>query len=249
MEKKVGAWFGPNCMAQVMKSLTDDVGEGAAGSSAVAGTAGGSTAAAAAAAACAAPDFVVHVAMNATLATDEVEQVACSSPGGGWRPLLLLVPLRLGMDKINKEYVDELVRVFTFPESVGAIGGRPNAAFYFVGTIDSDLLYLDPHTLQLTTGPIEEFTSLETYAKEGVERLPLSGADPSLTLGFFCQTREDFDILLERLQERPEGDATTPLFVVQTDSLSAYETGGGGGGAGVGGAGEDDVDSDGFELL
>lgn len=233
MDKKVGAWFGPNCMAQVMKSLADDVVAGGAGGAA-AGSGDGRA------------DFVVHVAMNACLATNEVEQL-CGS-GGGWRPVLLLVPLRLGMDKINKEYSDELVRIFTFPESVGAIGGRPNAAFYFAGTIESDLLYLDPHILQLTTGPVEELTSLETYCRDGVERLPLSGADPSLTIGFLCRTRGEFDALLGRLQVQPAGDATTPLFVVQADSLSAYDAGGGGG-AGEGGDGDDGVDSDGFELL
>jgi len=37
--------------------------------------------------------------------------------------LLLGVPLRLGIDKIQKEYLDSLKEVFTLKENVGIAGG------------------------------------------------------------------------------------------------------------------------------
>lgn len=37
--------------------------------------------------------------------------------------VLLGVPLRLGIDKIQKEYLKSLMRVFTFEENVGIAGG------------------------------------------------------------------------------------------------------------------------------
>ena len=42
---------------------------------------------------------------------------------------------------------------FTLPQSVGAVGGRPNSAFYFVGHHDDKLLYLDPHVTQESLSP------------------------------------------------------------------------------------------------
>jgi cysteine protease ATG4 len=76
MEKAIGAWFGPNCMAQVIKSLTDDVADAG---------------------------FVVHVAMDSCLSKEDVRAACVPGDAAGWIPLLLIVPLRLGMDGVNKE--------------------------------------------------------------------------------------------------------------------------------------------------
>ncbi|PVU85037.1 hypothetical protein BB559_007238 [Furculomyces boomerangus] len=62
-----------------------------------------------------------------------------------WNPLLLLVPLRLGIEKINPAYYKKIKRLFTLPSSVGFVGGSPGKSFYFIGEQDGDLLYLDPH--------------------------------------------------------------------------------------------------------
>lgn len=37
--------------------------------------------------------------------------------------------------------------------SVGAVGGRPNSAFYFLGYQNDKLLYLDPHVTQESLAP------------------------------------------------------------------------------------------------
>jgi hypothetical protein len=47
------------------------------------------------------------------------------------------------------------------PQFVGAVGGRPNLAHYFVGGIqsnnnDAGLIYLDPHLVQSTTHDINK---------------------------------------------------------------------------------------------
>nr|CAB3488712.1 unnamed protein product [Digitaria exilis] len=43
-----------------------------------------------------------------------------------WSPILLLVPLVLGLDKINPRYIPLLKETFTFPQSLGILGGRPD---------------------------------------------------------------------------------------------------------------------------
>lgn len=216
MDKQVGAWFGPNCMAQVMKSLLADTD----------------------------PGFVVHVAMDSCLATDDV-MALCTGDSGSWKPMLLLVPLRLGMDKPNQQYAAGLKRNFRLKQSVGAIGGRPNSAYYFVGAVEEDLLYLDPHVLQLSVGAIDTHTSLETYSRGTADRMALLSADPSLCLGFFCPTQADFDAVLQEAADL-EQQGLSPLFAVVKQSIAVFDE------ASVSlltiGSG-DESDNDGFELI
>jgi len=51
---------------------------------------------------------------------------ACTFPPSqvieGWRPVMILVPLRLGMRNLNPLYVDSLLRLFQFPQALGIIG-------------------------------------------------------------------------------------------------------------------------------
>jgi hypothetical protein len=60
--------------------------------------------------------------------------------------LLVLLPTRLGIKGIAKEYYDPLVAFFNCPLNCGIMGGRPREAFYLVGMQDTHLIYLDPHT-------------------------------------------------------------------------------------------------------
>lgn len=46
-------------------------------------------------------------------------------------------------------YVPALRATFTFPQSLGIMGGRPGASTYIVGVQDEKAFYLDPHEVQL----------------------------------------------------------------------------------------------------
>lgn len=67
-----------------------------------------------------------------------------------WRPVLILVPLRLGLTSINRAYLPAIQAFFKLPQCVGIVGGRPNHAVYFIGFSGEELYYLDPHTAQYT---------------------------------------------------------------------------------------------------
>jgi len=71
-----------------------------------------------------------------------------SSSSTSWNPLLLVIPLRLGLSDINPMYVEPLKACLSLPQSVGIIGGTPNHAHYFVGHVGDSLFFLDPHTTQ-----------------------------------------------------------------------------------------------------
>lgn len=65
--------------------------------------------------------------------------------------LLILIPLRLGLDQLNESYVPALEQTFAFPQSVGIIGGKKGHSVYFVGSQQDRLHLLDPHEVQPTT--------------------------------------------------------------------------------------------------
>lgn len=47
--------------------------------------------------------------------------------------LLLLLPVVLGLERLNTVYAEQLKRVLTWPQSVGIVGGRPGHSHYFIG--------------------------------------------------------------------------------------------------------------------
>jgi hypothetical protein len=62
--------------------------------------------------------------------------------------IFLVVPLRLGLNKIEPEYLQSIRDVFKMfaSQNVGIAGGKDFSALYFVGLSDKDkLIYLDPH--------------------------------------------------------------------------------------------------------
>ena len=103
---------------------------------------------------------------------------ACSLPDGTFSPILILIPVRLGVE-FNMVYAPALkVRFpgvlsffaqinhfqasFSSPYSMGIAGGRPNMSLYFVGVENDQIVYLDPHY----TRPTLEVKPLGAYIEE-----------------------------------------------------------------------------------
>ncbi|KAG2374376.1 hypothetical protein C9374_010946 [Naegleria lovaniensis] len=104
-----------------------------------------------------------------------------------WRPLIILIPLRLGLENFNTDYIPSIKKVFEIPQTLGIMGGKPKSSLYFIGYHDNEVIYLDPHTTQKSS-PKEE-----TYHCKTPLKIPVSKIDPSMALGFLCSTRQDFD--------------------------------------------------------
>ena len=58
-------------------------------------------------------DLAVHVALDNTIVIDDAKDAAAAVPDKKqWRPLLLVVPLRLGLTDINPIYFADLKVIF-----------------------------------------------------------------------------------------------------------------------------------------
>ncbi|XP_062113474.1 cysteine protease ATG4-like [Humulus lupulus] len=137
-----------------------------------------------------------------------------------WTPILLLVPLVLGLETINPRYIPALRATFTFPQSLGIMGGRPGASTYLVGVQDDKAFYLDPHEVQpiidIGRNSVEADTS--SYHSSVVRHVALDSIDPSLAIGFYCRDKDDFDDFCLRGNKLAEESNGAPLFTV-TQSL------------------------------
>lgn len=151
----------------------------------------------------------------------------CQPTDNAWAPLVILVPLVLGLDRcVNPRYVTGIVRMLGLPQSVGILGGKPCASLYFVGAQDEELFYLDPHTVQLAV-PLEQIWGCaqtgspesgpfptETYHCRSVLHMNARELDPSMVLGFYCRTRADFDSLSLELELLATRAGSTPILTV-----------------------------------
>jgi cysteine protease ATG4 len=110
--------------------------------------------------------------------------------------LLLLIPLRLGLRTFHKDYVDLLAHTFSFPQSVGVLGGRPRGARWFYGSVGAKVLGLDPHTVQAAPKrnqkrqiDIADSDYQQSLFSKYPEVCAMASLDPSIALGFYCKTR------------------------------------------------------------
>ncbi|CAH0726535.1 unnamed protein product, partial [Brenthis ino] len=202
--KEVGQWFGPNTIAQVLKKLVvyDKW-----------------------------SSLVIHVALDNTVVKEDILQRcnvkndrgdSSNNPDNGieadWMPLLLIVPLRLGLSEINPIYIDGLKICFQSQQSIGVIGGKPNQALYLIGCVEDEVIYLDPHTTQ-RSGLVENKLTDEqkemdcTYHCKFASRIPMLSMDPSVAVCFLCRTRNDFNELCETIENKLMKESQ-PLFEI-----------------------------------
>lgn len=109
------------------------------------------------------------------------------------KPLLILIPIRLGVDKLNHMYIDHLKSILRCRFSVGIIGGKPNKSMYFVGYQDDYILYLDPHFVDTTIKPEKLKENIHSYSVKYPHRLKFEDMDPSMAIGFLIKNDKEFN--------------------------------------------------------
>ena len=117
------------------------------------------------------------------------------------KPLLLTVPLMLGLGQVNTEYYEAVKFFLRLPQSAGIIGGRPKSALYFVGYQGDSLVFLDPHYVQKTCG--SDWTS-PTYTCSRANLLRLRDAESSMSVAFYVESLGSYESLCTAILQAEE---------------------------------------------
>jgi cysteine protease ATG4 len=210
-DTQVGAWYGPTAISKVLRDLVEKhVDDDLLPPGGVC------------------TNMAALVATDGVVYMSEVEARCCSHRGGASRfvgfnttfdplhhppsqsepaawdcSLLLLIPLRLGLEKVSADYIQPLSAMFQFPQSVGLMGGKRAHALYFVGTHERDAFVLDPHTVQpaaMLATPESISAALHSLRTDPPRIMTLGDVDPSLALGFYCHERRDFEDLRQKIE-------------------------------------------------
>ena len=107
--------------------------------------------------------------------------------------MLVLVSNRLGLKKMQNEYM-EAVRSFCHSNlNCGIIGGRPKEAFYLVGMQEQNMIILDPHN----TAPalpnetvILQRNHIDMHERTA-KKIAFNRLDPSMTFAFYMKSQAD----------------------------------------------------------
>lgn len=155
--------------------------------------------------------------------------------------LLLLIPLRLGLNGINEGYAKSIANSFAIPQSVGVLGGRPRGARWFYGAWEdgSKILGLDPHTVQnaprrrnaKVNGKVTSVVDIsEAYLRSihttNQETVPMLRMDPSIALGFYCRTPQDLQQIQDLMTRWKAANSDLPELFTFAKHSPDYANGG-----------------------
>merc|ERR1712188_189555 len=134
-----------------------------------------------------------------------------------FRPVLILIPVRIGLEKPNDIYIPALREVFQYPQCIGIIGGRPRASLYFIAAQGDTLLYLDPHFPQQSVDMSNPPFSNASYHSTVIRRINMKDCDPSMAVAFFCSSRKNLNDFVARSREIMESSDSF-IFGIQDNT-------------------------------
>ena len=157
-----------------------------------------------------------------------------NSREGTFVPTLILLGIRLGIDRVTPAYWKALKASLEMPQSIGIAGGRPSSSHYFFAHQGDQFFYLDPHftrpALPLHSDPAactaEEAESCHTRR---LRRLSLEDMDPSMLLAFLITSEDDWRRWREAIEGAPAkaivhvADREPLLHRVGTERQSAID--------------------------
>ncbi|EEQ91369.1 Cysteine protease atg4 [Blastomyces dermatitidis] len=174
--KYPGEWFGPSATARCIQALSSE---------------------------CKHAGLNVYVTSDGSDVYEDRFRAIASGGGTGTstdiRPTLILLGIRLGIDRVTPVYWEALKAVLKYPQAVGIAGGRPSSSHYFIGAQGSHFFYLDPHhtrpALPYHVPVDQQYTDeeLNTYHTRRLRRLHIKDMDPSMLIGFLIRDEDDWD--------------------------------------------------------
>ncbi|KAG0647382.1 Autophagy-related 4 [Hyphodiscus hymeniophilus] len=167
--KHPGEWFGPSATAQCIQALTNNH----------------------------ETDLRVYVTGDGSEIYEDTFMSIAKPDGQTFKPTLILVGTRLGLDKITPVYWEALKAAVQMPQSIGIAGGRPSSSHYFIGVQGPYFFYLDPHQ---TRPALPLPSKLDDYTQEDIDschtrrlrRIHVKEMDPSMLLAFLIRNENDW---------------------------------------------------------
>lgn len=167
LQVKPGEWFGPSAASLSIKRLCDKLQKGA-------DTTTSATL----------PKLKVLISESCDLYDNDIaHQLDLLEARDS---LLVLFPIRLGIDRTNAFYHPSLLQLLSLKQLVGIAGGKPSSSFYFFGHQGNDLLYLDPHYPQHSA-------DYETFHTKRILKLDVAALDPSMLVGVLINDQQDYE--------------------------------------------------------
>ncbi|KAK5942534.1 Cysteine protease atg4 [Knufia obscura] len=187
--KHPGQWFGPSATASCIAALSHEYNTSTTEPHTI-------------------PGLHVYTSQSTSdIYEDTFRRIAARSPTDPTlSPTLILLPIRLGLDRITPVYHEALKRSLTYPQSIGIAGGRPSSSHYFVGVQNSTFFYLDPHetrsALPYHEDPgqytVEEIGTCHTRRLRGLD---IKEMDPSMLMGFLIRDESDWEDFKRRIND------------------------------------------------
>ncbi|XP_074077372.1 cysteine protease ATG4C isoform X2 [Macrotis lagotis] len=150
--KTAGDWYGPAVVAHILRKAVEEARH---------------------------PDLqgiTIYVAQDCTVYKADVIDKQCISTGSENtedKAVIILVPVRLGGERTNMDYLEFVKGILSLEYCVGIIGGKPKQSYYFAGFQDDSLIYMDPHYCQsFVDVSIKDFP-LEVLKASSREKYPL----------------------------------------------------------------------------
>ncbi|KRZ61478.1 Cysteine protease ATG4C, partial [Trichinella nativa] len=143
------------------------------------------------------------------------------------RGVLVLLPLRLGVEKFNQLYSDHLKRVLSTKFCVGVIGGRHHKCYYFCGWHTDYLIRLDPHYSQPAVDATQPGVSLHSFHCKYPKKTLIADIDPWCSIGFYIRNRLELQSFLADISEAAAYGCSSPkhpLFTILSSRNEKHRT-------------------------